>query len=216
MAIYFNAEYKKAFKKDDCPEDLGTTEVFVVPEGQFVSRISQTDADAKAEAYAEAEGQKFANNFGGCCNVYYNRKQEGEFYSTKCEDGTKQQTPTTHMIAAGAYYSTISTEDANRKAVNALKEEGQSLADENGVCSPIYWNTRQHAWYAKECREGWKSKSHYFAISEGKVFSFESVEDANEKAKKKLEMESRKWLNENDECYPDRATEEDSDDDYWE
>lgn len=214
MAIYWNKEYKSSFKRDNCPEDLGSTEVFVVPEGQFVSRVSQADADQKAADYAASEGQKFANSFGACCNVYYNRKQEGEFYSSVCAEGTKQQVPTTHTIAAAAYYSTDSAEDANRKAREALLEEGQALADANGECLPIYWNTRQHGWFSKKCREGWKAPEKYMSIDAGKVYSFVGVDDANDKAMHKLTMESRKWVEENTECYPDRTEEEEND--YWE
>ena len=163
MGIYYNKEYRKSFKKDNCPEDLGTTEEFVVEEGQFVSRISQADADRQAEEYAEKEGQKFANNFGGCCHVYYNRKAEGDFYSSKCTGDTRQKNPTHYTVEAGRFYSTDSPADADKMAEKALAEEGQAAADNNGQCAPIYWNNRQHGWYTKVCPDHWESKPRYMS-----------------------------------------------------
>ena len=50
--MYYNKEYRKAFKKSDCPEDLGSEETFIVHEAEFCSDISQDDADRKAEEFA--------------------------------------------------------------------------------------------------------------------------------------------------------------------
>lgn len=202
MAIYYNKEYKQSFKKDDCPEDLGTTEEFTVEEGQFVSRISQADADRQAKEYAEKEGQKFANNYGGCCKIYYNRRIEGLFYSQKCGDGTKQQKPTTYIIEAGRFFSKESSADADRMAEEALAKEGQAAADAGGECLPVYWNTRQHGWYEKKCPEHWESKPHYFSMDAGEVYSFVSEEDADRKAKELLDERSQAWVNENEKCNP--------------
>lgn len=207
MGIYYNKEYRKSFKKDNCPEDLGTTEEFVVEEGQFVSRISQADADRQAEEYAEKEGQKFANNFGGCCHVYYNRKVEGDFYSSKCTGDTRQKNPTHYTVEAGRFYSADSPADADKMAEKALAEEGQAAADNNGQCAPIYWNNRQHGWYTKVCPDHWESKPRYMSIDAGEVYSFVSVEDADRLAKEKLDEESQTWVEENEKCDPVRPCE---------
>ena len=50
--MYYNKEYRKVFKKSDCPEDLGSEETFIVHEAEFCSDISQDDADRKAEEFA--------------------------------------------------------------------------------------------------------------------------------------------------------------------
>ena len=39
--MYYNKEYRKAFKKSDCPEDLGSEETFIVHEAEFCSDISR-------------------------------------------------------------------------------------------------------------------------------------------------------------------------------
>lgn len=202
MTMYYNSEYKQKFKKNDCPEDMGTTEEYVVPAAQFVSTVSQADADNLAKKDAEANGQRFANIVGGCCNIYYNQKQEGDFYKNDCPEGTKQQEPTHYVIEAGKYYSKESVEDANRIAREALRSEGQAEANLSGTCSTIYWNERQYGWYKKECREGWSSKERYRSIDAGTVYSFISVEDANRLAKEKLDEEAQQWVDENEECFP--------------
>lgn len=203
MSIYYNKEYRQKFKKSDCPEDLGTTEEFVVKEAEFVSSVSQADADNKAKQYAEDNGQVWANAVGGCCNVFYSQKQEGDFYSSKCPEGTKQQDPIHYVVEAGRFWSKESVEDANREAKDALMAEGQAEADARGTCSVIYWNERQHGWYSKTCAEGWKSKQRYKELSAGTVYSFVSVEDANRIAKEKLDEESQKWVEYNEKCEPE-------------
>lgn len=200
--IYYNAEYRQKFKKNDCPEDLGTTEEYIVPAAQYVSTVSQSDADNKAKKDAEENGQKFANNVGGCCNVYYNQRVEGDFYKNDCPEGMKQEVPTHYVVEAGRFHSTESVEDANREAEEALASEGQAAANTSGECKTIYWNERQHGWYKKACGEGWDSKERYRTISEGTVYSFISVEDANRIAKEKLDEESQQWVDENEKCEP--------------
>ena len=53
--------------KNDCPSgQQGSVVFYVVPEGQGVSRISQADADAKANTYFLATRQAYANANGTC------------------------------------------------------------------------------------------------------------------------------------------------------
>ena len=200
--IYYNSEYRQEFKKDDCPEDLGTTEEYVVPAAQYVSNVSQADADNKAKQDAAENGQAFANRMGGCCNIYYNQKQEGDFFKDDCPDNMKQQTPTHYVVEAGTFYSKESVEDANAMAREKLMIDGQAEANLKGQCSPIYWNERQHGWYKKTCRAGWSSPERYKSLDAGTVYSFVSVEDANALAKEKLDEEAQRWVDENEECEP--------------
>lgn len=200
--IYYNKELKKEFKKNDCPEDLGTTEMFVVPEAQFCSRISQEDADNKALEYANVEGPLYANRMGGCCKVYYSSKQEGDFYKSNCPDGFKQETPTHYVVEAGRVYSTESVEDANYEARKILKSEGQAAANASGECKRIYWNDRQYGFYSKKCGSGWKGPDKYKSKDAGTVYSFVSVEDANRLAKNILDKEAQEWVEENTRCEP--------------
>lgn len=205
--VYYNSEYRQKFKKNDCPEDMGTTEEYVVPEAQFVSTVSQADADAKAKQDAEENGQRFANIVGGCCFIYYNERQEGDFYKNDCSEDMRQETPTHYVIEAKTVYSKESVEDANRLAREKLAVEGQAEANLRGECKPIYWNERQYGWYKKRCQEGWESIERYKVMDAHTVYSFVSVEDANRLAKEKLDKEAQQWVEENEKCNPKVACE---------
>ena len=67
--MYYNKEYRKDFKKSDCPEDLGSEETFIVHEAEFCSDISQDDADRKAEECTEKEGPSCAHKGLSCSKV---------------------------------------------------------------------------------------------------------------------------------------------------
>lgn len=201
--MYYNSTYQKLFKKSDCPEDLGSEEMFIVPEAQFCSDISQEDADRKAAEYAEAEGPAYANKVGGCCEVYYNTKQEADFYKTDCPDGEASR-PFHYVVEAGRVYSRFSTELANFDAKKLLQEEGQAAANESDVCATVYYNEEQHGWFSKRCREGWRAPEKYRRVRAGEVTSFVSVEDANNKAREILEKEGKEWVEVNTKCEPDR------------
>lgn len=200
--IYYNSTYSKEFKKNDCPEDLGSTELFVVPEAQFVSSISQEDADNKAIEWAEEKGQAYANKVGRCCRVYYNEEQTGEFYSRVCGEGTKQKDPTVYSIPAGSVVSNYSVEDANFWAKEKLIQEGQAKADAEGVCKNVFFSAAQHGWYNRKCPEGWASEKRYRIIEAGAAYSFDSQEDADKKAKEMLNERASEWVSYATECHP--------------
>lgn len=200
--IFYNHTYTKEFRKTDCPEDLGSTEVFIVPEAQFCSDISQADADMKAAEYAEAEGPIYANKVGGCCEVYYNTRQEDDFYKNDCPDGEAQDVPLHYVVEAGRVYSKFSTELANHEARKILIEEGQAEANRSGACKTLYYNEDQHGWFRRRCKEGWTAPEKYRRIYAGSVTSFISVEDANRKAKEILQKEAEEWVIEHTDCEP--------------
>lgn len=200
--MYYNKEYRKEFKKIDCPEDLGTTEVFVVPEAQFCSTESQEAADKLAADWAEVEGPKYANIYGGCCNVYYSKRQFGYFFKDDCPEGYEQEEAIYYEIEKGRAWSRVSVEDANRKAAEILKAEGQAAANSSGICKPVYYNEEQGMWFTKDCGEGWTSQPKYRTIAAGVVKSFVSIEDANNKAKEKLANDGQEWVDYNMKCTP--------------
>lgn len=203
--MYYNSKKCREFKKQDCPEDLGSMEEFCVEEAQFVSSVSQEEADKRAEEWLSREGQANANRIGGCCRVYYSQEMSGEFYSKNCEEGYMQEDPTVYKLEEGAVISTESQTDADFRALMKLKKEGQAKADAEGECKPIYWNERQKGWFKRSCPYGYISEEKYFSISAGQVYSFVSVEDANLKAKEKLEADAMEYVNTYIECKPENS-----------
>jgi hypothetical protein len=86
--IWKNAEKWQWFTKNNCPSGYrGATVQYLVPYGRYTSTINQADADAKAQADINANGQTFANTlFDGCYEI-------GHFYvSTNIENVTQWTT----------------------------------------------------------------------------------------------------------------------------
>lgn len=71
--------------------------------------------------------------------TYYNTAQSGTFARNDCGTGYVGSS-VSYSIAANQYSSTISQNDANQKAINALYSQGQAYANANGTCSVDYSN----------------------------------------------------------------------------
>jgi hypothetical protein len=117
-----------SFTKSNCTEaGQGSSVLYTVPANTFISQISQTDADQKAQSDVIANGQSYAN-FNGYC-TWYNDAVAGNYFSNVCQYG---YTPLAYYVtvAASQFSSTVSKADANYKA----QLHAQSLANTNGVC----------------------------------------------------------------------------------
>lgn len=65
--IFVNAEISKTFLKNDCPTgQVGTPVTYTIPQGSYISNISQNDADSKAQNNLNSNGQNYANTYGIC------------------------------------------------------------------------------------------------------------------------------------------------------
>lgn len=64
---YYNDELSQVFTRDNCePGYEGTEVTYTVPQYAYSSVYSQEDADAKAQADMDANGQNYANSNGTC------------------------------------------------------------------------------------------------------------------------------------------------------
>lgn len=64
---YYNVGMSQSFTKNDCPSNfLGGSFVFSVPADKYSSNISQTDANQKALAEINNNGQNMANIYASC------------------------------------------------------------------------------------------------------------------------------------------------------
>lgn len=60
--VYYNNEKRKVFSKKDCPSGNNSTAyTYIVPAKKYLSKISQDDADQKAEEEIKNRGQKLAD-----------------------------------------------------------------------------------------------------------------------------------------------------------
>lgn len=134
---FYSVEKSQVFTRNNCPVNTtpGTVR-YLVGAGKYTSTISQPDADAKAQAEIDANGQKQANESGTCSvsAVFKNIKAERIFTRNNCAAGSTGSQYTA-IVPAGTYQSTISQADADSKAQAWLNENGQKEANIKGTCS---------------------------------------------------------------------------------
>lgn len=132
---WYNVEMKQSFQKNDClVTETGSMVEYVVPARKYSSNISQEDADNKAKADIESNGQDYANENGTCeTSLWYNREQRKTFTKNDCEDGYIG-TEYEYIVESGRYSSKTSQEDADQKALDDIEANGQSQANLNGTC----------------------------------------------------------------------------------
>ena len=112
--------------------------------GPFISFISQEDANNKAKAAVEQQGQALADAQGTCT---WTGKASKVFTRNNC--GTCQHgssVTVTQDQVGGPFTSNISQADADAKALSAVNSKGQSVANNNASCiddskSPSWSNT---------------------------------------------------------------------------
>lgn len=132
---WYNVEMKQSFQKNDClVTETGSMVEYVVPARKYSSNISQEDADNKAKADIESNGQDYANENGTCeTSLWYNREQRKTFTKNDCEDGYIG-TEYEYIVESGRYSSETSQEDADQKALDDIEANGQAQANLNGTC----------------------------------------------------------------------------------
>ena len=134
--------------------------------------------------------------------VYYNTEQTDSFQRTNCPSGYVG-TYVEYTIPAGTYSSTVSVEDANRKAREALALEGPAYANVHGECNQNVWtNQKMTKQYQKEgCDPDTEEGSMVdFTVEAGRFTSTVSQADADKKAEEYLDANGPAYANEHGEC----------------
>lgn len=205
--LWYNVKKSKAFRKNDCDPDTeeGSLVTMTIEAGQFSSTISQEDADRKAEAELDAKGQDYANSHGTCNTIkWYNDRKSKMFQKTDCEV-TEVGSMVEYVVEAGRFSSSISKEDANRKALEALEEEGPGYANEHGTCETNLWYNveKSKVFYKNDCEDGFIGAPYTYTVEAGKYTSDVSQEDADKKALDDIEKNGQEQANLNGECIED-------------
>lgn len=205
--LWYNVKKSKSFRKNDCDPDTeeGSLVTMTIEAGQFSSTISQEDADRKAEAELDANGQDYAN-FHGTCNTvkWYNDRKSKMFQKTNCEV-TEVGSMVEYVVEAGRFYSSVSKEDANQKALEALEAEGPGYANEHGTCETNLWYNveKSKVFYKNDCEDGFIGAPYTYTVEAGKYTSDVSQEDADKKALDDIEKNGQDQANLNGECVTD-------------
>lgn len=205
--LWYNVKKSKSFRKNDCDPDTeeGSLVTMTIEAGQFSSTISQEDADRKAEAELDANGQDYANSHGTCNTVkWYNDRKSKMFQKTDCEV-TEVGSMVEYVVEAGRFSSSVSKEDANRKALEALEAEGPGYANEHGTCETNLWYNveKSKVFYKNDCEDGFVGAPYTYTVEAGKYTSDVSQEDADKKALDDIEKNGQEQANLNGECIED-------------
>lgn len=205
--LWYNVKRSKSFRKNDCDPDTeeGSLVTMTIEAGQFSSSISQEDADRKAEAELNAKGQDYANSHGTCNTIkWYNDRKSKMFQKTDCEV-TEVGSMVEYVVEAGRFSSSISKEDANQKALEALEAEGPGYANEYGTCETNLWYNveKSKVFYKNDCEDGFIGAPYTYTVEAGKYTSDVSQEDADQKALDDIEKNGQDQANLNGECVTD-------------
>lgn len=205
--LWYNVKKSKSFRKNDCDPDTeeGSLVTMTIEAGQFSSTISQEDADRKAEAELNAKGQDYANSHGTCNTIkWYNDRKSKMFQKTDCEV-TEVGSMVEYVVEAGRFSSSVSKEDANQKALDALEAEGPGYANEHGTCETNLWYNveKSKVFYKNDCEDGFIGAPYTYTVEAGKYTSDVSQEDADKKALDDIEGNGQEQANLNGECIED-------------
>lgn len=205
--LWYNVKKSKSFRKNDCDPDTeeGSLVTMTIEAGQFSSTISQEDADRKAEAELNAKGQDYANSHGTCNTIkWYNDRKSKMFQKTDCEV-TEVGSMVEYVVEAGRFSSSVSKEDANQKALDALEAEGPGYANEHGTCETNLWYNveKSKVFYKNDCEDGFIGAPYTYTVEAGKYTSDVSQEDADKKALDDIERNGQEQANFNGECIED-------------
>lgn len=205
--LWYNVKKSKSFRKNDCDPDTeeGSLVTMTIEAGRFSSTISQEDADRKAEAELDANGQDYANSHGTCNTVkWYNDRKSKMFQKTDCEV-TEVGSMVEYVVEAGRFSSSVSKEDANQKALDALEAEGPGYANEHGTCETNLWYNveKSKVFYKNDCEDGFIGAPYTYTVEAGKYTSDVSQEDADKKALDDIEKNGQEQANLNGECVED-------------
>ena len=205
--LWYNVKKSKSFRKNDCDPDTeeGSLVTMTIEAGRFSSTISQEDADRKAEAELNAKGQDYANSHGTCNTIkWYNDRKSKMFQKTDCEV-TEVGSMVEYVVEVGRFSSSVSKEDANQKALEALEAEGPGYANEHGTCETNLWYNveKSKVFYKNDCEDGFIGAPYTYTVEAGKYTSDVSQEDADQKALDDIEKNGQDQANLNGECVTD-------------
>ena len=205
--LWYNVKKSKSFRKNDCDPDTeeGSLVTMTIEAGQFSSSISQENADRRAEAELNAKGQDYANSHGTCNTIkWYNDRKSKMFQKTDCEV-TEVGSMVEYVVEAGRFSSSVSKEDANQKALEALEAEGPGYANEHGTCETNLWYNveKSKVFYKNDCEDGFIGAPYTYTVEAGKYTSDVSQEDADQKALDDIEKNGQDQANLNGECVTD-------------
>jgi hypothetical protein len=132
---------------------------------------------------------------GPCVTLYYNKNISETFTKNNCGAGYVGS-KVTYTIPANRYSSTINQAVVDMQVQDELNRLGQSYANTNGTCIPIYYNTVLSQNFTKEgCPVGYKGTTVAYTVPANKYNSIISQADANAKAQIEVNANGQAYAN---------------------
>ncbi|MGK6353529.1 DUF5977 domain-containing protein [Parapedobacter sp. DT-150] len=194
--LYFNSYVSQSFTKGNCTSGNGTSVTYRVPAKKYSSTISQADADAKAQADIQANGQNYANQHGVC--FFRNTLKQQAFTRNNCSAGVNGSS-VTYTVPAGKYMSTTSQADADSKAQAEINANGQAYANANGTCG--FYNVGTSRIFTKNnCATGQIPSEERYGVEAGSYYSPVSQAAADAMAEAEIDANGQAYANANGTC----------------
>jgi hypothetical protein len=179
---YKNVKKCITFTRNNCPAgQQGTTGSYCVSENTYTSTISQEDADNKAQEEIDNNtSQALANQILSCKTIFSNVAISTAFTRNNCTVGSVGSS-VMYVVPAGKYTSTLSQADANAKAQAEVTANGQTNANNLGVCT-FFNGTLTVPFTKNNCPAGQVGSVVTYTVPANKYSSTVSQADANAKA----------------------------------
>ncbi len=204
---YYNDRISVTFARNDCdPGYEGTQVPYVVEAGAYFSSVSQADANNKAYAEVEANGQNYANANGQCNFVGFNNAYLiMDFRRNDCDE-EHRGTIIPYVVPAGKYHSDESQAAADQQAIDEANANGQARANTQGICAPLtggFWNVQYQQDFTKNnCRAGTGGSTVTYVVEADKYYSPDSQELADQQAIDEAASRGQDYANKNGMCLP--------------
>jgi hypothetical protein len=131
----------------------------------------------------------------GCPGTYYNLLISETFTRSNCT-GNNIGGTYVYTVPANKYSSTISQFDADAKAENEILTLGQTTANSNAACIPIFKNQPQSKTFLKEnCAVGYIGTNITYTVPADRYTSIISLADANQKALDEIDANGDVYAN---------------------
>ena len=134
QSLFYNASTQATYTKMGCPiGTFGDEIVYVVPYGKHASSLNQTDANNKAAADKQANGQAYANAVGLC--RWWNAYTGDYYFKDNCPPEAGPGEAVWYSVPAGMFKSLVSQLDADAQATTYKNINGPVWANYAGSCS---------------------------------------------------------------------------------
>lgn len=201
----FFGEYSETFKKNDCVNGGEGSDVILTEKDldcyPVVSFVSQEDANEKAKKLLIENGQAIANSKGYCTwSGKYSHKFTKE--CGPCKIG-EEVTISEEYMDGYPFLSTLSKEDADSIAKEAVLNDGQSVANDIGRCYDMFKGEYEKVFYKQDCEECMSDRNGYVVKAEmtsGYPYCDADEMSANNRAKLAVEAEGQEIANKNSTC----------------